>query len=122
MIWILISPVYFLQGLWLPQTLHRRQQHGSGPAAESPGPLLERSRHPPPLCAAQGLFHVRIMNVKQALLCSRCSSGVKTLCLTASYCNVITPCVTLSLCGLFDQGILRGTIHGPLSPAGTDTF
>lgn len=50
--------IFYLQDLWLPQTLHRREQHGSDAEAESAGSLLECPRHPSHLLTTQGLFHV----------------------------------------------------------------
>lgn len=45
-----------LQDLWLPRPLHRHFQHGPRGPTETPGPLLERPRHPAPVCTTERLL------------------------------------------------------------------
>lgn len=44
------------QGLWLPGPLYGRVQHEPTGTAEAPGPIVERPRHPPPVCTTQRLL------------------------------------------------------------------
>lgn len=52
------------KGVWLPRPLYWRLQHEPLGQTETPGPVVERAGHPPPLRSAEGIFCLCVRDVR----------------------------------------------------------